>query len=73
MQYLWNLLVSLDQFVNTVAGGDPDETISSRAAKADAEGKRWGCILCGLLDKIQKDHCQRSLEPDEGARAIIPD
>jgi hypothetical protein len=73
MQYLWNLLVSLDQFVNTVAGGDPDETISSRAAKAEAEGKRWGCILCGLLDKIQKDHCKRSLEPDEGARAIIPD
>jgi hypothetical protein len=59
--------------VNTVAGGDPDETISSRAAKAEAEGKRWGCILCGLLDKIQKDHCKRSLEPDEGARAIIPD
>jgi hypothetical protein len=73
MQYLWNLLVSLDQFVNTVAGGDPDETISSRAAKAEAEGKRWGCILCGLLNRIQKDHCQRSLEPDEGARAIIPD
>jgi hypothetical protein len=73
MKYIMNLLVSLDQFVNTVAGGDPDETISSRAAKAEAEGKRWGCILCGLLNRIQKDHCKRSLEPDEGARAIIPD
>lgn len=72
-RWFWNVLIAIDQFGNTLAGGDPDETISSRAAKAQAEGKRWGCILCSLLNRIQQDHCQRSLEPDEGARAIIPD
>lgn len=72
-RYLWNILLSLDQLLNTVAGGDPDETISSRADKAQKAGKAWGCILCKLLSKIQKNHCQRSIEPDEGSRAVFPD
>jgi hypothetical protein len=73
MAYLWNLLVSLDQFINTFLLGDPDETISSRAAKAQLKGKRWGCTLCRLLDFVQKDHCLKSIEADEGAQAIIKD
>jgi hypothetical protein len=73
MKYVWNLLIALDQFVNTVLLGDPDETVSSRAAKAAAKGKRWGCVLCRLLDYVQKDHCITSLEPLAGSRAIIPD
>lgn len=72
-RYFWNLLLALDQFANTLAGGDPDETISSRADKAQRAGKAWGCILCKLLSKIQKNHCQQSIEPDEGSRALFPD
>jgi len=72
-QYLWNILIALDQFANAILGGDPDETISSRADKAQQEGKRWGCILCKLLDLIQKGHCRSSLEPDMGGNAVIPD
>jgi len=64
--YLWNLLVSLDQFINTVLGGFPDETISSRAAKSRKRGKRWACILCRILDRIDPDHCDKTVEPDEG-------
>jgi hypothetical protein len=73
MAYIWNVLIALDQLLNTLAGGDPDETISSRADKAMRAGKRWGCVLCKLLSYVQKDHCQKSLEPDAGARAIIKD
>lgn len=62
----WRLAVSYDQLANTAFGGDEDETISSRAFKAATRGRRWGCVLCKLLDKIQPDHCRRSLEPDEG-------
>jgi hypothetical protein len=72
-RWFWNVLIALDQLVNAFAGGDPDETLSSRAAKAMQEGKRWACVLCRLLDFIQANHCLRSLEPDEGARAVIPD
>ena len=65
-RYAWNLLIALDQFANTVLGGYPDETISSRAAKAARAGRRWGCILCRLLDQIDKGHCEKSIEADEG-------
>lgn len=62
----WRLAVSYDQLANTAFGGNEDETISSRAFKASASGRRWGCILCRLLDKIERDHCRRSAEPDRG-------
>ena len=62
----WRLAVSYDQLANTAFGGNEDETISSRAFKASASGRRWGCLLCRLLDKIERDHCRRSAEPDRG-------
>lgn len=62
----WRLAVGYDQLANAAFGGDPDETISSRAAKARRHGRRWGCLLCRLLDKIDRDHCERSVEPDRG-------
>ena len=64
--YLWNILVSLDQLVNTILGGYPDETISSRAAKAKLKGKAWGCILCKWLDGLDPGHCDKNIELDEG-------
>lgn len=70
----WQLFVAWDKWANAcLLLGDPNETISSRADKAMREGKAWGCILCRLLARIQKDHCQISLQPDAGQDAIIPD
>lgn len=63
--YLFNLLIAFDQLVNALFAGNPDETISSRAAKARAEGRAWGCVLCRVLDWIDPDHCADSLEADE--------
>ena len=48
--------------------GDPDETISSRAAKAQLKGKRWGCVLCNFLNKLDKNHCEKSIERDRGEK-----
>ena len=67
-RYVWNLLIAIDQLVNTLLAGHPDETISSRAAKANRQGKRWGCVLCRLLDVVDPDHCEKSIEVDEGDR-----
>lgn len=64
----WRLAVAHDQLFNATANGDEDETLSSRAAKAQRAGRRWGCMLCGLLDRIDPGHCDRSVEPDEGHR-----
>ena len=70
-RYFWNILIAIDQLANTLLAGDPDETISSRAAKAHKKGKRWGCILCRLLDIVDKNHCEKSVELDEGDRALL--
>lgn len=70
-KYSLNVLISVDQLFNALAAGDPDETISSRAGKAARQGKRWGCLLCRFLSLFEKDHCNLSIEPDEGSRAII--
>lgn len=68
--YVMNVLVAIDQLVNAILGGDPDETISSRAAKDQAAGRRWGCILCRWLDRLDPGHCEKSIEHDEGRDAV---
>ena len=63
------LLISFDQTINVaVFNGDEDETISSNAGKAMLRGKRWGCVLCRLLDLVDPNHCLKSIEADEGKR-----
>lgn len=60
--------VAIDQLFNALFNGDEDETISSRAEKARLKGKRWGCVLCRVLDWLDKDHCKNSIELDEGGK-----
>lgn len=56
-----SIAIGFDQLVNAATGGNEDETISSRAARERNEGKRWACILCKFLDKLDKNHCTNSL------------
>ncbi len=64
-KYLINILISIDQFFNTLFGGDPDESISSRAGKR--EGKNIiPTVLCWFLDKLDPGHCKDAIEADEG-------
>ena len=54
------IAVGFDQLANVAANGSSAETISARAYRAAGEGRRWGCVLCKLLDKIDKDHCRKA-------------
>lgn len=54
--YVHRILVGLDQFINVLTDGQPDETISSRAARADEKGEFWGREMSKFLDLFQKDH-----------------
>lgn len=56
----FEILKAYDRLGNAETNGKSNETISSRANRARNEDKGWGCILCGVLDKIQKDHCKNS-------------
>ena len=60
------IAVGGDQMLNAAWGGSEDETISSRAAKGTAKGIWHWCLLCKVLGWIDAQHCQRSMEPDEG-------
>ncbi len=65
--YLWNLLISVDQLFNTILGGYPDETMSSRMGKRLAKKDCTLCtVLCRLLGYIDENHCKESIEWDEG-------
>lgn len=70
VRYLWaiftnparatRIAIGYDQLVNVAANGHEDETISSRADRARSQGRRWGCVLCRLLDSLDPDHCKNS-------------
>lgn len=62
----WTLAKSYDQLANAAFGGHEDELISSRAGKAHKRGEKWACVLCKLLHKIDPNHCEKSIEIDEG-------
>lgn len=58
--------MSIDQLVNTLLGGYPDETISSRLAKKARKGEKVGIVGCKILDVFDKGHCEKYIEEDEG-------
>ena len=65
----WPVAVANDQALNAALvgrSGSEDETVSSRAGKAARKGKRWACVLCRLLDRLDPNHCEKAIEPDEG-------
>lgn len=60
MSYLHALFVAVDQLLNTVLLGSPDETLSSRAYRADRDGKVFGRIFRPAIDVLffwQDRHC----------------
>lgn len=65
MKYLHNLLIALDQLLNTLLWGNPDETISSRLGKARRRGNRVAGVLCAVIDFVDRDHCRTAIEEDE--------
>lgn len=67
MSYLKRVLIALDEFGNTCADGNPQDTISSRVGRNAALGKRWAIICRAVINWIalkvfgQADHCQRAI------------
>ena len=60
MTYLHALFVALDQLINALLLGAPDETLSSRAYRADRDGKIFGRIFRPAIDTLffwQASHC----------------
>lgn len=67
-RYFFRLFVSLDQLANTILGGYPDETMSSRMGKKLAQKRNCPIctVICRWLNYIDPEHCAESIEYDEG-------
>lgn len=59
--YVWRVLVSLNQTLNAVTGGEADETLSSRWGRTRSR-KKFARFACAVLDKLQPCHCATSIE-----------
>ena len=60
MQWLLNIGIAIDQLLNALLFGYADETLSSRAYRADRDGKVFGRIFRPCIDTIffwQDRHC----------------
>lgn len=63
MQYLLHIAIAFDQMLNALLGGGADETLSSRAYRADRDGKLFGRIFRPVIDTIffwHTRHCYDS-------------
>jgi hypothetical protein len=69
-RWLLAILMALNQGINALSGGNPDETVSSRAGQAREQGSRVGAGLCEVFDWLdprdgdspQGDHCDIAIE-----------
>jgi len=63
--YFFRVMIALDQLVNTVFNGNPDETISSRWGKGAMRECKFCTFMCTILNLIDPNHCEKSIEWDE--------
>ena len=74
MTYGKRVLIGLDQCINTILGGWPDETLSSRAWRWHADGVRsWPRVAIDAVFFWDKDHCQMSYESEKIRAQMPPD
>lgn len=72
LRYAWAVATSpakataiaymIDETANVGLNGKVDTTISGRVARARARGRRWGCVLCWMLDRLEPGHCARMID-----------
>ena len=63
MNFVIQTLVALDQLLNALLLGYADETLSSRAYRADRDGKVFGRLFRPLIDTLffwQTRHCYQA-------------
>lgn len=69
--YLLNLAIAVDQGLNALLGGNPDETISSRVGRAALNDRAFAAELEWVIDTLfyllgaGPGHCRRNIEWDE--------
>jgi hypothetical protein len=74
MTYTKKILIALDQFVNALCGGWPDETMSSRAFRWEKDGvRKWPRRLIDSLFFWESEHCYQSYLSERVGRQFPPE
>ena len=76
MGYGRSVLIALDQLVNALCGGWPDETISSRAWRWELAGVRsWPRRVIDMAARLfgDREHCRESYESERLGRQLPPE
>lgn len=68
-----SVAIAVDQLINALCGGWPDETLSSRAYRWDEDGIRsWPRKVIDALFWWDERHCQESFESERLGRQLPP-
>ena len=74
MTYGKSVLVAVDQLVNALLAGWPDETLSSRAWRWEQNGVRsWPRRFIDRLFFWEQDHCYQSYISEREGRQLPPE
>ena len=66
--WLLNIAIALDQLVNVLMAGAPDETLSSRAHRMRVKGHRYWGWTANAIDGIffwQRGHCEAAYKAEQ--------
>lgn len=74
MAYVRAVLIAVDQLVNTIFMGWPDETLSSRAWRWERDGVRvWPRKLIDAIFFAEKEHCYQSYISERERQQFPPE
>ncbi len=74
MWYLKKVSIALDQLLNALCHGWPDETLSSRAWRWHVAGVRsWPMRVINIIFCWEEHHCQASYESERRYRHLPPE
>lgn len=74
MTYWKKVLIAVDQLVNALLAGWPDETMSSRAWRWEQDGVRaWPRRVIDRLFFWEPNHCRESYRSEREGRQLPPE
>ncbi len=73
MSYWLKILIALDETLNTLLGGMPGETVSSRIARH--RPAKWACIGCKILAFLFRNpkHCDNAIASEKKDAYLPPE
>lgn len=68
--YFYFLAIAVDQLINALLGGYPDETLSARAHRLSSDYPAWAIAKqwINLIFFLEEDHCQNAHEEEEARK-----